>query len=106
MIGGSGEPANPWPSKELYLRWVGINVFMPSMQFSLFPWDDHYDEDTIEIVKSMLKLRESYNDHILAAANQAVEDGSPINRPIWWIDPTDSETFTIDQGIIICVVDS
>jgi alpha-glucosidase (family GH31 glycosyl hydrolase) len=35
----------------------------------------------------------------LEAANQAVEDGSPINRPLWWVDPTDIETYTIDQGL-------
>jgi len=48
----------------------------------------------------MLSLREEYANEILTAARQAVEDGSPINRPIWWVDPTDPVTFTIDQGII------
>lgn len=36
MIGG-----NAWggmPSKELYVRWAQVNIFMPSMQFSIVPW--------------------------------------------------------------------
>jgi len=45
-----------------------------------------------------LALREQYKEEILRAANQSVIDGSPINTPLWWTDPTDPETFTIDSG--------
>jgi len=45
MIGGSSEPSNPFPSKELYLRWLQINVFMPSVQFSVFPWDTRFEPE-------------------------------------------------------------
>jgi hypothetical protein len=37
MIGGNGY--NEPPSKELFIRWLQANVFMPSMQFSYVPWD-------------------------------------------------------------------
>jgi alpha-glucosidase (family GH31 glycosyl hydrolase) len=43
MIGGNAY--GTWPSKELYLRWLGANIFMPSVQFSIVPWDDHYDAE-------------------------------------------------------------
>lgn len=41
MIGGNayGETA----SKELYIRWMQSNIFMPSVQFSLVPWK--YDQE-------------------------------------------------------------
>ena len=49
MIGGNGystddplDDSNP-PTKELYLRWLEANVFMPGMQFSFVPWQ--YDEE-------------------------------------------------------------
>jgi alpha-glucosidase (family GH31 glycosyl hydrolase) len=42
-------------------------------------------------------LREEYRGNILEAANQSVLDGTPINRPIWWVDPRDPETFAIDN---------
>lgn len=24
--------------------------------------------------------------------------GAPVNRPLWWIDPTDPVTHTLDSG--------
>ena len=41
MIGGNGYHGSP--TKELYLRWLEANVFMPGMQFSFVPWE--YDEE-------------------------------------------------------------
>ena len=49
MIGGNGystdnpnDESEP-PSKELYIRWLQANVFMPGMQFSFVPWQ--YDAE-------------------------------------------------------------
>jgi alpha-glucosidase (family GH31 glycosyl hydrolase) len=61
------------------------------------PWDENFDQETIDICLKVLAIREQYRDEILAAANQAVLDGSPINRPLWWVSPTDKETYTIGQ---------
>ncbi|OXA42081.1 SITS-binding protein [Folsomia candida] len=99
MIGGNAY--GDWPSKELYIRWLQVNVFMPAVQFSIVPWDANFDAETIEICKRVLAIRDQYKDHILAAAAQAVVDGSPINRPIWWVDPTDEVTLTIDQAYML-----
>ena len=41
MIGGNGY--NTAPDKELFIRWMQVNVFMPAMQFSYTPWD--YDQE-------------------------------------------------------------
>lgn len=38
MIGGNGYNNKP-PSKEMYIRWLQANVFMPAVQFSYTPWD-------------------------------------------------------------------
>jgi len=38
MIGGNGYYNAP-PSKEMYIRWMQANVFMPVVQFSYTPWD-------------------------------------------------------------------
>lgn len=48
MIGGNGYADNPLassqlPSKELFVRWLQANVFMPSIQYSFVPWD--YDNE-------------------------------------------------------------
>jgi len=99
MIGGNAY--GNWPSKELYVRWLEVNLFMPAVQFSIVPWDVNFDQETIDICKKILAIRETYRDEIIAAANQAVQDGSPINRPLWWYDPTDPETLTIDQEYML-----
>ncbi|XP_021967900.1 myogenesis-regulating glycosidase isoform X2 [Folsomia candida] len=100
MIGGNAYDEG-WPSKELYIRWMQVNVFMPAVQFSIVPWDDHFDDETVEICKRILAIRNQYQDEILNAASQAVAEGWPINRPIWWVDPTDPVTFTIDQAYML-----
>jgi hypothetical protein len=59
------------------------------------------------MTKTILAIRLKFHAEILAAARQAVEDGTPINRPLWWVDPTDPETFVIDSGkkqLRICLV--
>jgi len=38
MIGGNGYD-NIKPDKEIFLRWLQANTFMPSIQFSYVPWD-------------------------------------------------------------------
>ena len=49
------------------------------------------------IVKAAADLRIAYSDEIVTAANQTLVDGSPMNRPMWWVYPTDPETFTISD---------
>lgn len=52
MIGGNGYGDGFWnggsgvssrPDKEIFLRWLQANTFMPSLQFSYVPWD--YDSE-------------------------------------------------------------
>ena len=46
MIGGNGYNTI-LPEKELFIRWMQSNVFMPTMQFSYTPWD--YDLEVLYI---------------------------------------------------------
>lgn len=44
MIGGNGYKdgsltETELPSKEMFIRWLQANVFMPSLQYSFVPWD-------------------------------------------------------------------
>jgi len=38
MVGGNGYNNKP-PSKEMYIRWLEANLFMPVVQYSYTPWD-------------------------------------------------------------------
>ena len=47
---------------------------------------------------AMTALHASYAAKIIELAENSVASGEPINRPIWWIDPTDQEALAIDSG--------
>lgn len=54
MIGGNGYNNQP-PSKEMYIRWMEANVFMPAVQFSYTPWD--FDQQvTFQTIGNKLTL--------------------------------------------------
>ncbi|XP_062553949.1 myogenesis-regulating glycosidase-like isoform X2 [Armigeres subalbatus] len=100
MIGGNGyDPGvadgnNP-PSKELFIRWLQANVFMPSIQFSYVPFD--FDEETVTISKEMTNLHMKYTPLIMERFRAAVSGGYPVNPPIWWVSPEDTVAQVIDD---------
>ena len=97
MIGGNGYSGAP--SRELYIRWIQVNVFMPALQISYVPWI--YDDEVVQHSLAMTELHTRYADTIIALARQTVEDGSPINRPVWWLDPTDETALGIDDQFLL-----
>ncbi|XP_053611423.1 myogenesis-regulating glycosidase-like isoform X2 [Plodia interpunctella] len=91
MIGGNGyiEP----PTKELFIRWLQANVFMPSMQFSYVPWE--FDNETIAICKKFVDLHAKFAPKIIATCRKSMETGAPVNPPIWWVAPNDTTAHDI-----------
>ena len=87
MIGGNGYNDHP-PNKEMFIRWLQANVFMPSLQFSFVPWD--YDNETIALSHKFVNLHAQYTTEIMKRFKLAVEKGEPVNPPLWWISPDDS----------------
>ncbi|XP_063382934.1 myogenesis-regulating glycosidase-like [Cydia fagiglandana] len=106
MIGGNGY--NEKPSKELFIRWLQANVFMPSLQYSFVPWD--HDDEAVEICRKYTQLHADYADEIVAAMEASVRDGTPVNAPIWWLDPTDEtalatwDEFLLGEKILVAPV--
>ena len=47
----------------------------------------------------MTALHNQYSSVIINLANAAMTTGEPINRPIWWLDPTDETALATDSGI-------
>lgn len=86
MIGGNGYDNNP-PSKELFVRWLQANVFMPSLQYSFVPWD--FDADAVSICRKYTELHATYADLIMERFALAVSTGEPVNPPLWWSSPND-----------------
>jgi alpha-glucosidase (family GH31 glycosyl hydrolase) len=52
----------------------------------------------VDIALKMTSLHYEYSPLIIELARQALTTGQPINRPLWWIDPTDAVAQTIDSG--------
>jgi len=53
----------------------------------------------VEIAQRMTSLHYEYAPTIIRLAQEAVTTGLPINRPLWWIDPSDPDAQTIDSGV-------
>ncbi|KAL9822304.1 myogenesis-regulating glycosidase-like isoform 1-T2 [Geothlypis trichas] len=105
MIGGNFLPnktegAAEIPNRELYVRWLELSAFMPSMQFSIPPW--LYDKEVVEIAQKFTQLHESLvAPLLLELAGEVTDTGDPIIRPIWWISPRDEATHRIDSQFLI-----
>nr|XP_060616772.1 myogenesis-regulating glycosidase-like [Anolis sagrei ordinatus] len=88
------------PDRELYIRWLELSAFMPSMQFSIPPW--LYDQEVINIALKFSKLHESLvAPLLLELAAEVTDTGDPIIRPVWWISPNDESTHKIDSQFLI-----
>ncbi|XP_028399226.1 myogenesis-regulating glycosidase-like [Dendronephthya gigantea] len=94
MIGGNGDP-----DKELFIRWMQLNAFLPSMQFSHAPWD--FDNETIAIAHNVMNIRASIMPTLREGMENAVQTGDPIIRPLWWIAPNDPLALTVDQQFMV-----
>ncbi|KAF4527565.1 hypothetical protein B566_EDAN016043, partial [Ephemera danica] len=82
MVGGNGYNGI-YPDKELFIRWLQACTLMPVIQFSYPPWD--FDNETVAIARKYVDLHANYTDLFLKLANRQIENGTPINPPIWWI---------------------
>ncbi|XP_033012171.1 SITS-binding protein-like [Lacerta agilis] len=87
--------------EELYIRWLQIVTFLPVMSFRTPPWvccDDWVLNLTRHYVQThqsfVVPLVEKYSKEWLSV-------GYPIFRPVWWLSPTESITFTIDDEFLI-----
>ena len=61
MVGGNvGGPARDedYPEFELYKRWLQLTMVLPSVQFSISPWD--YGDDMITEANKLNAIRQNY----------------------------------------------
>lgn len=97
MVGGNAYEG--LPDKELYIRWAQLNAFLPSIQFSLAPWD--YDDETTNLVKAALDIRSKIAQDILNFSKIAASDNYPIIRPLWWLAPNDKNALINDSEFLV-----
>lgn len=44
-----------------------------------------------------MALHEEYADEILAAMDNYIKTGTPVNPPVWWADTTDDGLYRIND---------
>ncbi len=97
MVGG-----NEYDEKadaELMIRWTQLNALLPSMQFSLAPWD--YGEESDSLCKRYADLHTEFAPTILRIAKEATQTGEPIIRPLFWPDETNEQALTCDNEFLL-----
>jgi len=97
MVGGNGY--GTLPDRELFIRWIELNVFLPSVQFSITPWQ--FDAEVLEISRNMSRLHEQYAQKLINLAKESTVSGAPIVRPLWWIAPLDQDAQTTDSEFLV-----
>lgn len=105
MIGGNAYPNRTYgngklPDRELYIRWLELSAFMPSMQFSVPPWE--YDAEVVAIAQRFTALHETLvAPRVLELAGEVLNTGDPIIRPLWWIATGDETAYRVDSQFLI-----
>uniref|UniRef100_A0A0B7BC39 Glycoside hydrolase family 31 N-terminal domain-containing protein n=1 Tax=Arion vulgaris TaxID=1028688 RepID=A0A0B7BC39_9EUPU len=105
MIGGNAYvdtvtfQGGAYPERELYIRWLQLNTFLPALQFSVAPWI--YDAEVVALTKKFLALREHYIPVILELAEESVHTGDPLIRPLWWNSPLDENALIIEDQFLL-----
>lgn len=97
MIGG-----NEYEEKataELMIRWTQLNALLPAMQFSLAPWD--YGNECVEVCRRYADLHTEFAPKIFKIAKDSTQNGHPIIRPIFWLDPDDETALTCDDEFLL-----
>jgi alpha-glucosidase len=83
------------PDPELYLRWFQLGAFSPFFRThsatgtpNREPWT--FEKDILQAARSLLQMRYRLIPYIYTLAWTAHQKGTPLFRPICWIDPDDS----------------
>ncbi|XP_064614320.1 myogenesis-regulating glycosidase-like [Liolophura sinensis] len=106
MIGGNAYGENGeiletvLPQRELYIRWLELTAYLPSMQFSVLPWQ--YDEEVVQLARKFVNIHERMvAPRVLEAIEDAQANGIPLIRPIWWLAPEDEDALQVDSEFMV-----
>ncbi|ESO88813.1 hypothetical protein LOTGIDRAFT_165230 [Lottia gigantea] len=105
MVGGNAYgdlvtfKGGAYPDRELFIRWMEINTFFPTIQYSIAPWI--YDTEVIELCRKYTDLHAKYAPMMVSLAKESMTTGDPIIRPIWWSSPKDETALTVDNEFLV-----
>ena len=103
------------PEEELYIRWTQLAFFLPTVQFSLTPWELPYSKNVTDNAKNMQLLRNKFVTPILLKFQNdksllgTPDHGFPVT-PLWFIDHSDiafqsQNQYLVGTEILVAPVD-
>jgi alpha-glucosidase len=103
------------PDPELYLRWFQLGAFSPFFRTHSAigtpprePWT--FEETILDAVRTLLQMRYRLMPYFYTLAWVAHQKGTPLLRPVLWIDPEDpslweiSDQFFLGPAILVAPV--
>ncbi|XP_033207115.1 myogenesis-regulating glycosidase isoform X2 [Belonocnema kinseyi] len=98
------------PDKELYVRWLQLSTFLPVIRFTHLP-SKYADTELLGMAKTLTTLRQKTVTPLLKKyANNTLDTGLPIIRPLWMLDPTDPachvvvDEFSVGEELIVAPI--
>lgn len=92
-------PSEDQVDHELFTRWLQIATFFPGLKVSNALVT--FKEQTSTLAKNMSVYRENVIVPLLHEAVKDVAKGYPIIRPLWWVEPTDYQTFKVADEFLL-----
>uniref|UniRef100_A0A0K8WHT9 Putative family 31 glucosidase KIAA1161 n=1 Tax=Bactrocera latifrons TaxID=174628 RepID=A0A0K8WHT9_BACLA len=96
--------------QDLFIRWMQLMTFMPSMQFSHLP--SEYKSDYItDQAKELMSIRQKIVIPLLKKyLSESMNEGLPLVRPLWMLDPHDpacllvNDEFSVGEELIVAPI--
>ncbi|WP_240737404.1 glycoside hydrolase family 31 protein [Hymenobacter metallicola] len=103
------------PDGELYVRWVALAAFHPF--FRTHSSGDHGDQEPwsfgeqyLDLARGFIELRYRLLPYMYTTFWQYVQDGTPVLRPLTFLDQNDTETylrmaeFSLGDHLLVCPI--
>lgn len=87
------------PSRDLFIRWMQLSAFLPALRYTVKPWS--FDEEVVEVARNLTKFHSKDIISAIFKIKEKILDGEPIIKPLWWDQPGDTVTYTIDDQFIM-----
>ncbi|KAF2901313.1 hypothetical protein ILUMI_04874 [Ignelater luminosus] len=98
------------PDKELYVRWLQLATFLPVIRFTHLP-SKYGDDKVLEMARILTLLRQqTVTPYLKKYANEALDSGLPLIRPLWMLEPNDpachivADEFSVGEDLIVAPV--
>jgi alpha-glucosidase len=111
-VGGFAGPA---PDAELFVRWVGLGVFLP--RFSIHSWNDDGSVNTpwmhpevLDDVRALMALRRGLTPYLAGVLRRYRDEFEPAMRPLFYEFPDDPEVwrdtddFLLGDALLVCPI--